>query len=267
MSKGNGKLRGSTNMLEEEMPKLDGKIAVITGGNSGIGLATAKVFVQEGARVYITGRRQAELEAAATLLGPRATPVLGDVTKPADLDRLYDQIRAEAGRVNIVFANAGTGALAPLGGLTEEDVDYQLNVNVKGVIWTVQKALPLMGSGGSIILNASVVATKGFANWSVYSATKAAVRNFARTWSSDLRGKNIRVNAISPGVIPTPGHEKTGLGPEAVANFMEYAASITPLGRTGTDEEVAKVVAFLASDDSSFVTASEIFVDGGIAQV
>jgi NAD(P)-dependent dehydrogenase (short-subunit alcohol dehydrogenase family) len=135
------------------------------------------------------------------------------------------------------------------------------------VIWTVQKALPLMGSGGSIILNASVVATKGFANWSVYSATKAAVRNFARTWSSDLRGKKIRVNAISPGVIPTPGHEKTGLGPEAVANFMEYAASITPLGRTGTDEEVAKVVAFLASDDSSFVTASEIFVDGGIAQV
>jgi NAD(P)-dependent dehydrogenase (short-subunit alcohol dehydrogenase family) len=249
------------------MPKLDGKIAVITGGNSGIGLATAKVFVKEGARVYITGRRQAELEAAAVFLGSRATPVLGDVTKPADLDRLYDQIRAEAGRVNIVFANAGAGALAPLGGLTEEDVDYQLNVNVKGVIWTVQKALPLMGSGGSIILNASVVATKGFANWSVYSATKAAVRNFARTWSSDLRGKNIRVNAISPGVIPTPGHEKTGLGPEAVANFMEYAASITPLGRTGTDEEVAKVVAFLASDDSSFVTASEIFVDGGIAQV
>jgi NAD(P)-dependent dehydrogenase (short-subunit alcohol dehydrogenase family) len=249
------------------MPKLDGKIAVITGGNSGIGLATAKVFVKEGARVFITGRRQAELEAAATLLGPRATPVQGDVSKPADLDRLYDQIRAEARRVDVVFANAGAGALAPLGGLTEEDVDYQLNVNVKGVIWTVQKALPLMGSGGSIILNASVVATKGFANWSVYSATKAAVRNFARTWSSDLRGKNIRVNAISPGVIPTPGHEKTGLGPEAVANFMEYAASITPLGRTGTDEEVAKVVAFLASDDSSFVTASEIFVDGGIAQV
>jgi NAD(P)-dependent dehydrogenase (short-subunit alcohol dehydrogenase family) len=251
----------------KKMPKLDGKIAVITGGNSGIGLATARVFVEEGARVYITGRRQAELESAATLLGPRATPVQGDVSMPADLDRLYDQIRTEAGRVDIVFANAGAATLAPLGGLTEVDVDYQLGVNVKGVIWTVQKALPLMGLGGSIILNASVVATKGFANWSVYSATKAAVRNFARTWSSDLRGKNIRVNAISPGVIPTPGHEKTGLGPEAVASFMEYAASVTPLGRTGTDEEVAKVVAFLASDDSSFVTASEIFVDGGIAQV
>ena len=249
------------------MPKLDGKIAVITGGNSGIGLATAKVFVKEGARIYITGRRQPELEAAAALLGPRATPVHGDVSKPADLDRLYDQIRAETGRVDVVFANAGAGALASLGDITEEDVDYQLNVNVKGAIWTVQRALPLMGPGGSIILNASVVATKGFANWSVYSATKAAVRNFARTWSSDLRGKNIRVNAISPGVIPTPGHEKTGLGPEAVASFMEYAASISPLGRTGTDEEVAKVVAFLASDDSSFVTASEIFVDGGIAQV
>src|SRR6267154_1878191 len=245
-----GKLRGSTDKREEEMPKLDGKIAVITGGNSGIGLATAKVFVKKGARVYITGRRQPELKAAAALLGPSATPVQGDVSKPADVDRLYGQIRHEVGRVDVVFANAGIVAAAPLGSLTEEDIEDQLNVNVKGVIWTVQKALPLMGSGGSIILNASVVATKGFANWSVYSATKAAVRNFARTWSSDLRGKNIRVNAISPGVIPTPGHEKTGLGPEAVANFMEYAASITPLGRTGTDEEVAKVVAFLASDDS-----------------
>jgi NAD(P)-dependent dehydrogenase (short-subunit alcohol dehydrogenase family) len=202
--------------------------------------------VEEGARVYITGRRQAELESAATRLGPRATPVQGDVSKPPDLDRLDDQIRTEAGRVDVVFANAGAATLAPLGGLTEVDVDYQLGVNVKGVIWTVQKALPLMGLGGSIILNASVVATKGFANWSVYSATKAAVRNFAWTWSSDLRGKNIRVNAISPGVIPTPGHEKTGLGPEAVTSFMEYAASVTPLGRTGTDEEVAKVVALHA---------------------
>ncbi|MDB5406707.1 MAG: NAD(P)-dependent dehydrogenase, short-chain alcohol dehydrogenase family [Rhodospirillales bacterium] len=249
------------------MPKLDGKIAVVTGGNSGIGLATAKVFVKEGARVYITGRRQAELETAATLLGPDATPIQGDVSRPADLDRLYDQIRSEAGRVDVVFANAGVAILAPLGSLTEEDVDNQLNVNVKGVIWTVQKALPLMRSGGSIILNASIVATMGWANWSVYSATKAAVRNFARTWSSDLRGRNIRVNAISPGVIPTPGHEKTGVGREALDRFMEHAASITPLARTGTEEEVAKVVAFLASDDSSFITASEIFVDGGIAQI
>src|SRR5258706_1739847 len=229
------------------MPKLDGKIAVITGGNSGIGLATAKVFVKEGARVYVRGGRQAELDGPTAFLGPSATHVKVYVSKPADLDRLYAQIHKEVGRVDVVFANAGGAMVAPLGSLTEEHIDYHLNVNVKGVIWTVQKALPLMGRGGSIILNASIVATMGWANWSVYSATKAAVRNFARTWSSDLRGRGIRVNAISPGVIPTPGHEKTGLGPEAVANFMEYAASITPLGRTGTDEEVSKVVAFLAS--------------------
>ena len=171
------------------MPKLDGKIAVITGGNSGIGLATAKVFVKEGARVYITGRRQAELDAAAALLGPSAKAVQGDVSKPADLDRLYDQIRSEVGRVDVVFANAGVVIPTPLGSLTEEHIDYQMDVNVKGVIWTVQKALPLMGPGGSIILNASIVASKGWANWSVYSASKAAVRNFARTWSSDLRAR------------------------------------------------------------------------------
>ena len=171
------------------MPKLDGKIAVITGANSGIGLATAKVFVKEGARVYITGRRQAELDAAAALLGPSAKAVQGDVSKPADLDRLYGQIRSEVGRVDVVFANAGVVTKAPLGSLTEEHVDNQLDVNVKGVIWTVQKALPLMGPGGSIILNASIVASKGWADWSVYSASKAAVRNFARTWSSDLRAR------------------------------------------------------------------------------
>jgi NAD(P)-dependent dehydrogenase (short-subunit alcohol dehydrogenase family) len=249
------------------MLKLDGKIAVITGGNSGIGLATAKVFVKEGARVYFTGRRQAELKAVAALLGPSATPVQGDVSKPADVDRLYAQIRKEAGRVDVVFANAGFAAVAPLGSLTEEHIENHLDVNVKGVIWTVQKALALMGSGGSIILNASIVATKGWANWSAYSATKAAVRSFARTWSSDLRGKNIRVNAISPGVIRTQSHERLAASPEALATFMEYAASITPLARTGTDEEVAKIVAFLASDDSSFIAASEIFADGGLAQI
>src|ERR1700730_12648368 len=180
---------GSTDKLEEDMPKLDGKIAVITGANSGIGLATAKVFVKEGARVYITGRRQAELDAAAALLGPSAKAVQGDVSKPADLDRLYGQIRSEVGHVDVVFANAGVVTKAPLGSLTEEHVDNQLDVNVKGVIWTVQKALPLMGPGGSIILNASIVASKGWADWSVYSASKAAVRNFARTWSSDLRAR------------------------------------------------------------------------------
>lgn len=247
--------------------KLKGKIAVVTGGSSGIGLATAKALIEEGAHVYITGRRPDELKAAALTLGENATPVQGDVSNPADVDALYDQIRSQHGRVDIVFANAGYAAAAPLGSLTEEHIDGLLDTNIKGVIWTVQKALPLMSSGGSIILSASIVGSKGFGNWSIYSATKAAVRSFARTWASDLKGRNIRINAVSPGVIETPGHEKTGASKEALSDFFGYAASIAPLARTGKDTEVAQVVAFLASDDSSFVTGSEIFVDGGIAQV
>ncbi len=247
--------------------KFDGKIAVITGGSSGIGLATAKTLIAEGARVYITGRRQGELDDAVASLGTNAVGVQGDVSKPADLDRLYELIRKEIGHVDIVFANAGIGDVAPLGQLTEKHVDTLLDINIKGVIWTVQKALPLMSPGGSIILNASIVASKGWANWSVYSATKAAVRSFARTWASDLKGRGIRVNAISPGVILTPGHKKTGLQTAELEQFYAYAAGITPLGRNGEDSEVAKVVAFLASDDSSFVTGSEIFADGGFAQI
>jgi NAD(P)-dependent dehydrogenase (short-subunit alcohol dehydrogenase family) len=247
--------------------KLDGKIAVITGGSSGIGLATAKTFLAEGARVYVTGRRKSELDAAVAPLGPNAVAVQGDVSKPADLDRLYNQIRQEVGHVDVLFANAGIGGLAPLGSLTEAHVDALLDINVKGVIWTVQNALPLMGHGGSIILNASIVASKGFANWSIYSATKAAVRSFARTWSSDLKGRNIRVNAVSPGVIETPGHQKAGIQSAEREQFFAHASSITPLGPVGTDDEVAKVVAFLASDDSGFVTGSEIFADGGFAQI
>ncbi|MDE1174724.1 MAG: SDR family oxidoreductase [Parvibaculaceae bacterium] len=246
---------------------LAGKVAVVTGGSSGIGLATANVFIARGARVYITGRRQSELDEAVAQLGSQAVGVQGDVSKPADLDRLYELIRKEDGRVDIVFANAGIGDVAALGVLTEEHVDALLDINIKGVIWTVQKALPLMDGGGSIILNASIVASKGWANWSVYSATKAAVRSFARTWSADLKGRNIRVNAVSPGVILTPGHQKAGLKTAELEEFYTYAAGITPLGRNGEDSEVAKVVSFLASDESSFVTGSELFADGGFAQV
>ncbi|CAM2159146.1 Uncharacterized oxidoreductase YkvO (plasmid) [Pararobbsia alpina] len=248
--------------------KLEGKIAVVTGANSGIGFATAKTFINQGAaRVYITGRRQAELEQAAASLGPRAVAVASDVTQPSDMDRLYAQIQSEVGHLDIVFANAGFAAFAPLGSLTEEHIDGLMNTNVKGVIWTVQKALPLLRSGGSIILSASIVGSKGFENWSIYSATKSAVRSFARTWASDLKGRNIRVNAVSPGVVVTPGHEKTGASADQLSGFFNFAASIAPLGRTGRDEEIAEVVAFLASNESSFVTGSEIFADGGVAQI
>jgi NAD(P)-dependent dehydrogenase (short-subunit alcohol dehydrogenase family) len=249
------------------MPRLEGKIAIVTGANSGIGLATARTLLAEGAaRVYVTGRRKAELDKATAALSARAVAVQGDVTKPADLDRLYDLVKTEVGRIDVVFANAGYAAPAPLGNLTEEHIDGLLNTNVKGVIWTVQKALPLMGAGGSIILNASIVASKGFAGLSLYSASKAAVRSFARTWSSDLKGRNIRVNAVSPGVIETPGWTESGLKEQA-SGFFDFAASITPLARIGREDEVAKVVAFLASDESSFMNGSEVFVDGGIAQV
>jgi NAD(P)-dependent dehydrogenase (short-subunit alcohol dehydrogenase family) len=250
------------------MSRLEGKIAVVTGANSGIGLATAHRFIEEGAeRVYVTGRRQAELDAAVSALGAHAIGVQGDVTNPADLDRLYDRIKAEAGRVDVVFANAGFAEPAPLGSLTEAHVEGLLNTNVKGVIWTVQKALPLLVSGSSIILSSSIVGTRGFENFSLYSASKAAVRSFARTWSSDLKGRNIRVNAISPGVVETPAWTESGMPEDHVTGFFGFAASVTPLGRTGRDEEIANVVAFLASDESSFVNGSEVFIDGGMAQV
>jgi NAD(P)-dependent dehydrogenase (short-subunit alcohol dehydrogenase family) len=248
--------------------KLAGKIAVITGGSSGIGLATGKRLVNEGAYVFITGRRQSELDAAVSEIGRNVTGVQGDVSKLADIDKLYAAVKQQKGKLDIVFANAGTGAFAPLEQISEEHFDKQFNVNVKGLLFTVQKALPLLQPGGSIVLNASIVATKGSQALSVYSATKAAVRSFARTWSVDLKDRKIRVNAISPGIIPTPGYNTSlGMTQEQVDQFVQSSIPNIPLGRPGTTDEIAKAVSFLASDDSSYVTGIELFVDGGLAQI
>jgi NAD(P)-dependent dehydrogenase (short-subunit alcohol dehydrogenase family) len=247
--------------------KLDGKVAVITGGNSGIGLATAKRFVAEGAYVFITGRRQAQLDAALEEIAANVTAVQGDVVNLADLDRLYTTVEAKKGRIDVLFANAGTGDFAPLGEITEEHFDRIFGANVKGLLFTVQKALPLMPGGASIILNASIVASTGNPAFSVYSASKAAVRSFARTWVLDLKERKIRVNAVSPGPIDTPGLDglaQTGkIGEQLKASLV---ASV-PLGRLGTPDEVARAAVFLASDDSSFITGTELFVDGGAAQI
>jgi len=245
------------------MNKLEGKIALITGGNSGIGLATAKQFVNEGAYVFITGRRDQELARAVKEIGRNVTGVQGDVSNLVDLDRLFAQIKREKGKLHIVFANAGIAKYAPFGTITEEFYDSIFNINVKGLLFTMQKALPLLPDGGSIILNASIVASKGLPEWSVYSATKAAVRSFARTWTMDLKVRRIRVNAVSPGYIDTPPWHAI----EAAEETMKTISNTIPLGRFGTPDEVAKAVVFLASDDSSYITGTELFVDGGFAQV
>src|SRR5215470_5091953 len=249
------------------MGKLDGKIALITGGTSGIGLATAKEFVSEGAYVFITGRRAPELTSAAKEIGGSVTGVRGDVSSLADLDRLFTQIKAEKGRLDVVFANAGVAKYAPFGTITEELYDTIFDINVKGLLFTVQKALPLVPDGGSIILNASIVASKGLASNSVYSATKAAVRSFARTWTTDLKSRRIRVNAISPGTIDTPGLNGLLASSETGQQRLKMLSTAVPLGRLGRPDEIAKAVVFLASDDSSYVTGTELFVDGGFAQV
>jgi len=247
--------------------KLEGKVALITGGNSGIGLATAKQFVNEGAYVFITGRREAELAAAKKQIGKNVTTIQGDVSNLDDLDRLFVQIKKEKGNIDIVFANAGVARYAPLGTITEDFFDSIFDINVKGALFTVQKSLPLLRDGGSIILNASIVATKGLSSNSVYSATKAAVRSFARTWTTDLKDRRIRVNAISPGPIDTPGLSELLASSETGEQRKKMISTTVPLGRFGRPEEIAKAVVFLASDDASYITGIELFVDGGFAQV
>ena len=249
------------------MKKLEGKVTLITGGTSGIGLATAKSFIAEGAYVFITGRRQPELDAAVNAMGENITAVQSDVSNMADLDRLFAAIKQKQGRLDVVFANAGGGEIAPLGAITEEHFDKTFNTNVKGLLFTVQKALPLMPAGAAIILNASTASAVGTPAFSVYSATKAAVRSFARNWTLDLKDRHIRVNAVSPGVVPTPGYDHLGLSDEQMQEFITSQAANIPLGRVGTPDEIAKAVVFLASDDSSFVNGIELFVDGGMAQI
>jgi NAD(P)-dependent dehydrogenase (short-subunit alcohol dehydrogenase family) len=241
--------------------KLEGKTAVITGGTEGIGLATAKLFAKEGAYVFITGRRQKELDGAVKAIGSHVTGVQGDVAELADLDRLYATVAKEKGQIDIVFANAGVGEFVPFGAVTEEHFDKLFNINVKGTLFTVQKALPLMKDGGSIILNGSVASVKGTAAFGVYAATKAAIRSFVRTWTTDLKDRHIRSNVISPGPI------NTLLTKRQFADVIARIVSTVPMGRMGEPDEVAKAALFLASDDSSFVTGIELFVDGGRAQV
>jgi NAD(P)-dependent dehydrogenase (short-subunit alcohol dehydrogenase family) len=247
------------------MGKHEGKVAVITGGTSGIGLATAQRLASEGAYVFITGRRQGELDAAAKLIGRNVTGVQGDVSKLADLDRLYATVKEKKGFIDILFANAGIAKGAGLGTITEQDFDSVFDVNVKGTLFAVQKALPLLREGASIILNASIVASKGFASRSVYSASKAAVRSLARTLASDLKGRKIRINAISPGATDTAGLRELQHADGEKLNATY--SGVVPLGRVGQPDEIAKAVSFLASDDSSYITGIELFVDGGLAQV
>jgi NAD(P)-dependent dehydrogenase (short-subunit alcohol dehydrogenase family) len=247
------------------MGKLDGKVALVTGGDSGIGLATAQRLVADGAYVFITGRRARELDAAVEQIGPNVTAVQGDVSQLADLDRVIATVKELKGRIDIVFANAGIGQGAPLGAISEEQFDRTFGVNVKGALFTVQKALPLLPDGASIILTSSIVGSKGFADRSVYSATKAALRSFARTWTADLQRRQIRVNVVSPGVIDTPGLRRLDQtdGEGLNARYRDRV----PLGRVGRPEDIASAVAFLASDESSYVSGIELFIDGGFAQV
>jgi NAD(P)-dependent dehydrogenase (short-subunit alcohol dehydrogenase family) len=250
------------------MKNLEGKIAVVTGGSSGIGLATAKRFVDEGANVVITGRREKELKEASTFIERNVTTVVGDVSRLEDLDRLYAVVKEKHGHIDILFANAGAGTVAPLAAATEAHFDQTFDVNVKGLFFTVQKALPLFRDGGSIILNSSVSNVLGLPGFTAYAASKAAVRNFARGWALELKDRKIRVNAMSPGAIDTPAlATTTGLTAEQAEQAVAQFTTQIPMGRRGMPEEIAAAVAFLASDDSSYITGIDLAVDGGMAQV
>ena len=241
---------------------------LITGGTSGLGLAAAERFIAEGAQVFVTGRRQETLDAAIAKIGRNAIGVQGDVANLADLDRLYSTIRRKAGRLDVVFANAGGGAFVPLEQVTEEHFDKYFGINVKGTLFTVQKALPLMPPGSAVVINGSVAAIKGILAFGVYAATKAALRSFARTWAAELKDRKIRVNIVQPGTVVTPGYKsELGMNDEQIAQFAAETAIRSPAGRTGTPEEIANAVAFLASDESSFVNGSALFVDGGETQI
>jgi NAD(P)-dependent dehydrogenase (short-subunit alcohol dehydrogenase family) len=243
------------------MGKLQGKVAVITGGSQGIGFATAKLFASEGAEVFITGRRHKELEEAVASIGSNVTGIQGDVaTNLADLDRLYESVKAK-GRIDVLFANVGLGGFVPLGSITEEYYDRTFDTNVKGMLFTVQKALPLLNDGASIILTGSAAAAKGTPSFGVYAASKAAIRSFVRIWTVELKDRRIRSNVLSPGPVATP--QAALQPPEAIARIV----STVPMGRMAEPEEIAKVALFLASDDSSFVTGIELFADGGRAQI
>ena len=247
------------------MGKLDGKVAVVTGGSAGIGFAAAKRLAFDGAFVFITGRRRKELDVAVTEIGRNVAGVQGDVSKLADLDRLFATVKDAKGRIDILFANAGIAEPGALGTVTEDQFDRMFDINVKGTLFTVQKALPLLTDGASVILNSSIVGSKGFAGRSVYSATKAALRSFARTWTADLKGRRIRVNVVSPGPIDTPGLR--ALNQMESAELTDAYTERVPLGRLGRPDDIAAAVAFLASEDAAFVTGTELFVDGGLAQI
>jgi NAD(P)-dependent dehydrogenase (short-subunit alcohol dehydrogenase family) len=249
------------------MKKLEGKVAVITGGNSGIGLATAKRFVDEGAHVVITSRREKELKEAAALIGRNVTAVTGDVTRLEDLDRLYAVVKEKHGHIDVLFANAGWGEVAPLVAATEAHFDKTFDLNAKGTFFTVQKSLPLFRDGGSIVLTSSVANVRGDAAFTAYAAAKAAVRCFARGWTMELKDRKIRVNSMSPGPVETPALEKVGLTAEQMEQAIAHFASQVPLGRRGKPEEIAAAVLFLASDESSYITGVDLAVDGGMAQV